>query len=191
MTDKYQLQPQETKKQEVQQIAFYDANEIPYGVFCNYYPAVITINGKTFKSTEEFYQWSKFDDEWYKEEILKTNTPNKSRILGHQEIKHDHDWRKPLNSIVEESLKRGIKCKENFEQIKDKVMLTALWAKFNQHANLQEILLTTDDAYIYENSPYDYYWGVGSNKTGKNKLGILLMYVRNEIRKEKEKVVKQ
>jgi ribA/ribD-fused uncharacterized protein len=146
------------------QVGFYDCKEQPYGVFSNYHLANIIINGISFKSSEEFYQCEKFEDEWYREQIKATNTSNKSRVLGHQEIKYDHQWQLPLNAIVEESFKRGVKPKANFDQIKDKVMLTALWAKFTQHLNLQQLLLSTGEAYIYENSPYDSYWGTANDK---------------------------
>jgi predicted NAD-dependent protein-ADP-ribosyltransferase YbiA (DUF1768 family) len=34
-----------------------------------------------------------------------------------------------------------------------------------------------------ENSPIDYFWGCGAEKTGQNYLGKILMSVREEIRK--------
>ena len=36
---------------------------------------------------------------------------------------------------------------------------------------------------IIEDSPTDYYWGCGKDKTGRNELGKILMKVRNKIRK--------
>jgi len=43
-------------------------------------------------------------------------------------------------------------------------------------------LLSTGDAEIVENSPIDYYWGCGANGSGKNRLGIILMEVRDILR---------
>ena len=57
-------------------------------------------------------------------------------------------------------------------------------AKFEQHAEIREVLLGTGDAEIIENAPGDYYWGIGSRGTGKNMLGIILMEVRAELRAE-------
>jgi predicted NAD-dependent protein-ADP-ribosyltransferase YbiA (DUF1768 family) len=41
--------------------------------------------------------------------------------------------------------------------------------------------MDTGNEELVENSPYDYYWGVGRNGTGKNRLGILLMKLREEL----------
>jgi ribA/ribD-fused uncharacterized protein len=61
-------------------------------------------------------------------------------------------------------------------------MLKGLRAKFNQSLELKNRLLETGNALLIEDSLYDYYWGVGRNKTGKNRLGALLMQVREELR---------
>ncbi|NES05091.1 MAG: NADAR family protein [Okeania sp. SIO2F4] len=41
---------------------------------------------------------------------------------------------------------------------------------------------STDNELIIENSPSDYYWGCGKDGTGKNKLGLILMAVRQTLR---------
>jgi ribA/ribD-fused uncharacterized protein len=164
-------------------IGFYDAKEQPYGVLTNYYPVNINIDGVVYGSTEHYYQCEKFTDQWYREQIRQTNTPNKSRILGHQKTGGGYKWRTDLNPIIQESLVRGVQRKDNFDETKDTVMLVALWAKFTQHINLQKILLSTGNNYIFENAPNDPYWGIGSDGKGQNKLGRLLMYVRDEIGK--------
>ena len=61
-------------------------------------------------------------------------------------------------------------------------MQKAVLRKFETHGDIREILLSTKDAEIVENSPTDYYWGCGANGTGKNKLGIILMEVREILR---------
>lgn len=64
---------------------------------------------------------------------------------------------------------------------RNEVMLTALRAKFTQHEDLREKLLSTGDAILHENSPWDKYWGyVGG--IGLDMLGKLLMQVREELR---------
>ena len=44
--------------------------------------------------------------------------------------------------------------------------------------NLQKLLDSTKPAFIIEDSPYDYYWGCGSDGKGKNMLGQLLCKIR-------------
>ena len=67
-------------------------------------------------------------------------------------------------------------------------MYRALKAKFKQNDKLKEqLLFATGDEELIEDSPYDYYWGIGRNKTGKNRLGILLMKLREELKKEANK----
>lgn len=49
-----------------------------------------------------------------------------------------------------------------------------------QNPELRNILTSTGDIHIYENSPYDSYWGVGKDGNGKNILGKLLMQLRRK-----------
>jgi len=58
-------------------------------------------------------------------------------------------------------------------------MMDALRAKFAQHDDLRDILLGTGDAALVEHTANDSYWGDGS---GKNRLGVLLMRLRAELR---------
>jgi ribA/ribD-fused uncharacterized protein len=60
----------------------------------------------------------------------------------------------------------------------------ALCAKFTQHDSLLTLLLATGDAEIVENAPGDRYWGCGRDGTGKNRLGALLMELREALRRE-------
>jgi len=65
---------------------------------------------------------------------------------------------------------------------KDEVMLRALRAKAEQHEEFREVLLSTDQAVIIEHTENDSYWGDGGDGSGKNRLGKLLMKVREEYR---------
>jgi predicted NAD-dependent protein-ADP-ribosyltransferase YbiA (DUF1768 family) len=44
------------------------------------------------------------------------------------------------------------------------------------------VLLSTGETPIVENSPIDYYWGCGADGTGENRLGAILMDVRDTLR---------
>ena len=90
------------------------------------------------------------------------------------------------------SLGRNLKLREDWEEIKDKVMYNLVLQKFKQHPYLANQLLRTRDAELVEgNTWHDNYWGVcscmsciGGDKIirGKNKLGKILMQVRAELR---------
>ena len=68
--------------------------------------------------------------------------------------------------------------RHDWEHVKDDVMFRALVAKFLQHRQLQFMLLNTGDRKLVEHSPYDSYWGDGPDGKGLNRLGKLLMRVR-------------
>jgi ribA/ribD-fused uncharacterized protein len=72
-------------------------------------------------------------------------------------------------------------------------MQKALYEKFHQNPELKDFLLATGDLQLAEASPHDRFWGTGvglgkveatkqQHWTGKNKLGELLMALRDEIK---------
>jgi len=71
-------------------------------------------------------------------------------------------------------------------------MYKAVYAKFDQNIVIRELLLETGYKILVEASPIDNIWGVGlheaddaildkSNWTGENRLGRVLMHVRNDL----------
>lgn len=64
--------------------------------------------------------------------------------------------------------------------MKDEVMLKAIRAKVEQHSEVKEILLSTGNAILVEHTEKDNYWGAGGDGSGKNRLGKILMKVRDE-----------
>lgn len=80
---------------------------------------------------------------------------------------------------------RRVKLRSDWEEVKDDIMYGIVLAKFTQDAKLMRMLLETGDKYLEEgNSWNDTYWGVCRGR-GKNKLGKILMRVRQEIREGK------
>ena len=160
-------------------ILFWKPDEKPYGILSNYYPINIIIDNKQWNSTESYYQSEKFTDEWYKEQIRLTKTPHQSKMLGTMSVSH-YSWADNVNKIINIAIEKNIKIRSDWDDIKDEIMEKALNIKF-KHMYPQKVLLLTKNKPICENSPYDYYWGIGKNGTGKNKLGKLLMNIRSEI----------
>lgn len=77
---------------------------------------------------------------------------------------------------------RSHPLRSDWEQVKDEIMQQAVLRKFETHTDIREILLATGDELIVENSPIDYYWGCGKDGSGKNRLGEILMAVRDILR---------
>lgn len=67
-------------------------------------------------------------------------------------------------------------------------MLLGLRAKFDQNEELLDKLLATGDRELKQHTSRDKYWGDGGSKgDGQNRLGVLLMQVREQFRKSSEK----
>ncbi len=75
--------------------------------------------------------------------------------------------------------------RKNWESVKEQVMRKALRAKFEQHPELRALLLATAPAKLVEHTENDAYWGDGGNGKGKNRLGYLLMELREQLAIEK------
>lgn len=61
-------------------------------------------------------------------------------------------------------------------------MLRALRAKFSTNSQLRSLLLSTGQRVLIEHTSNDDYWGDGGDGHGRNRLGALLMTVREELR---------
>ena len=93
--------------------------------------------------------------------------------------------KKMVNLSAFESKKIGkiVKLRENWDDLKFKVMWLGLKQKFNQ-PNMKEILLSTENKQLIEWCWWgDKIWGMDSKKgIGNNALGKLLMHLRNGIK---------
>ena len=144
-------------------IYFYKANQ-PYGCFSNFSPHGIQLQGTHWPTVEHYYQAQKFvgtADAALIPVIHAAQTPEKAAELGRDRTRSLRlDW----------------------DVVKTQVMREAVLKKFLTHPDIQAILISTADQQIVENSPTDYFWGCGSDRTGHNHLGRILMSVRQEIR---------
>ncbi len=147
-------------KRKIEIIEFWKTSE-PYGFLSNFWYATIMISGKIYLTTEHYFQSQKFVGTEHEYVII-------NQLTAYEAAKEGRKKHRPLRA--------------DWNLIKEEIMLTALRAKFTQHKHLRDMLLATGDAYLVESSPVDSYWGTGPDGTGKNKLGILLMQVREELR---------
>lgn len=80
------------------------------------------------------------------------------------------------------SLGKSVKLREDWELVKDNIMYEVCLQKFLQNKDILDKLLSTGDAELIEGNLHgDRYWGVCKG-TGQNKLGKILMRIRDELR---------
>jgi ribA/ribD-fused uncharacterized protein len=70
--------------------------------------------------------------------------------------------------------------RDDWKEVKLRVMEEILRAKFEQHEYVQRVLSQTRGMKIIEDSPVDDFWGRGPNHDGQNHLGRLWMKIRLE-----------
>lgn len=139
-----------------QAIYFYTVQD-KYGAFSNFSPHGFESGGSYFATAEHYYQSEKFEDDSYKQRVIRAATAKDAADLGKT---------------------KNIGIRQDWEQVKIAVMRKALNLKFSTHEDIRNLLLSTGDLLLIENSPYDNYWGIGRTGTGQNHLGTLLMQAR-------------
>ena len=124
----------------------------------NFYHHEMVIDGKSYMTNEHYFQACKAVTEMGHENVRTCPTPGEAKKCG-----------------------RMVTCRGDWEKVKDDVMLKGLRAKFEVGSPLAAKLLATGSAELVEgNFWHDTWWGVCKGK-GKNRLGQLLMQVRQEV----------
>ncbi len=139
---------------------FYSENA-EYGEFSNFAPYPIKLRGKTWPTSEHYFQAQKFEDRGDQEEIRAVTSPMIAARMGRD---------------------RKRKLRRDWERVKIGVMREAVEAKFRQHDELRALLLATGDAKLVEHTENDDFWGDGGDGSGRNELGRILMAVRAALR---------
>jgi len=166
---------------------FYDGD---YKELSNYYctksSCLFKINDLEFKSSEHAYQYYKFfyegadkDTLEYAELIRNSQTPNDSKLLGHQMIRSGFQSR--MNENIKLYKDKAIR-KDGFDDVKIDIMKYIIYHKFDQDIKCRNVLLSTGTNHLFENSKYDSFWGIGDDKNGSNHLGKLLMELRDQLK---------
>ena len=95
-----------------------------------------------------------------------------------------------LNPSVSKKLGRKIALRDDWEDVKTKIMYEICYAKFSQNPNLKNKLLATGDEYLEEGTYWhDNYWGncyceKCKDIKGENKLGVILMKIRKDLKND-------
>lgn len=131
-----------------------------YEFLSNFFPAIVSIDGMRFPTVEHAFQAAKTDRPSEKLAIQQAKTPGQAKRMG-----------------------RKVSLIEEWDDVKDSIMLYLLRQKFCSGSSLAEDLVETRNTTLVEgNVWHDTYWGVCTcpkcGGRGANVLGQLLMYVR-------------
>jgi diaminohydroxyphosphoribosylaminopyrimidine deaminase/5-amino-6-(5-phosphoribosylamino)uracil reductase len=127
-------------------------------------------NSQQWSTVEHYYQSQKFTGVDHPaaialvEQIKAAASPEEAAALGRRHERYRKELLRP-----------------DWADAKVAVMHAVLRAKFKLHKGPRECLLETKGMLLVENSPHDLFWGSGIDGKGGNRLGHLLMKVRDEI----------
>ena len=145
--------------------------------FSNFFEVDFVMDDVRFKSAEHAFQYVKaktFGDDAIAEKILKAKSAQSAKAFGKKVANFkDDEWNAK----------------------KDDVMRAIVRAKFRTNPTITKTLLDTGDRPLANADPRDRYWGIGTSAdtekakniakwVGENRLGKLLMEVREELRAE-------
>lgn len=126
-----------------------------YFFLSNFFEAPVTYKGIMYRSNEAAFQAQKDISRSYQFQYL---SPSEAKKLG-----------------------RKVQLREDWEEVKNQIMYEIVKAKFSQNQHLEDLLLDTKDAELIEGNYWgDVTWGVCKG-IGENRLGKILMKVREEI----------
>lgn len=137
-----------------------------YAFLSNFWTSPIEFEGIVYPTNEHFFQAMKTLDPKARKAIAAAPTPGKAKQMG-----------------------RNVQLRADWEQIKEEVMLQGLRLKFKDPHLRISLLMTGDQELVEGNWWCDQTWGSCTCEKhkhipGENKLGKLLMQVRNELKEE-------
>lgn len=144
-------------------ILFYRTAD-PYGCFSNFAPfPFVAEDEKIYITAEHYYQAQKYAqvDMAYYEKIRKAKTPKEAAKLGRE---------------------KNVPMRTDWLAARDQVMYHACFLKFSAYQSIRALLVMTGEEELVEDSSVDWYWGWGSDHTGENKLGKILMQLRSDLK---------
>jgi len=122
----------------------------------------VKLGGVEYPTVEHAFQAAKTIDPSERAKILAAKTAGEAKRIG-----------------------KTVTLRKNWNQMREEVMEKALRAKFEQNPELKKKLLDTGDVDLIEGNTWgDTFWGEVNGK-GQNKLGKLLMKIRDELMKGK------
>lgn len=123
------------------------------------------LDGKEWPSVEHYFQAMKFEttSPEHFEKIRLAIDAKKARKLGASRFK---------------------KLRPDWKKVRRVVMTRAIYTLCHSIPEVKRALLATGKQKLVENSQYDYFWGCGRDRRGENTYGLILMDVRDKLKKE-------
>jgi ribA/ribD-fused uncharacterized protein len=140
-------------------IRFYSKSET-HSELSNFARFPIEIDGEAWPSVEHYYQVSKFADPEMREKIKAAPKPVIAKKLAQ---------------------KYSGRIRIDWTDVRDAVMERALRDKLARHRKIRELLMATGEEELIETAP-DRTWGIGRDGKGENRLGLLWMRLREELK---------
>lgn len=128
-----------------------------YSFLSNFFEVPVEYDGLVYHNTEAAFQAQKTNSKAERQQFT-TLDASSSKRLG-----------------------RSVTLRSDWEDVKDRIMYEICLAKFTQNPHLAQKLIDTKGEYLVEGNDWnDCYWGKCNGK-GLNKLGEILMSIREEI----------
>ncbi|KAJ7888790.1 hypothetical protein B0H13DRAFT_2235009 [Mycena leptocephala] len=144
-------------------ILFYNKTDPHYG-FTNFSSHPVFYDNKRYPTSEHLFQSFKFQ-------------PHRPRLAEHIRTCSERP-----SVAFSEARRFQPEVRSDWKDVNIQMMDLALWHKFTQHESLKKELLATDDAELVEDSDKDSFWGVGTDRRGRNELGKALERLRTKLR---------
>lgn len=130
----------------------------PYRFLSNFWPCNVTLDGVKYTSTEHAYQAAKTVNPAEREMVRIQSTSGKAKKAG-----------------------KRVTLRADWDDVRVEIMRDLVMQKFEQQP-LKQLLLATENEELVEGNHWgDTFWGV-CNGIGENRLGKILMGVRQMIK---------
>lgn len=144
----------------------------PNRFLSNFAAVNVVLDGITYPSVEHAYQAAKTKNLNHRAKVAIADRASRAKFLGS----------KKGMAVC------GVTLRDDWNQVKYSVMLDLNRQKYSQPEYRDKLLATGTQKLIEGNYWHDNYWGdcvcnKCSNVAGKNQLGLILMTIREEIRK--------
>lgn len=127
----------------------------------------VKFDDNTYPSSEHLYQALKTESQEWSDELLSIEDPHKTKTLARKKL-----------TTVPNLIDNTYLIREDFHQIKVKLMFLVVYLKFTQNPVLaQQLMDTSNEELIEKNYWNDTFWGT-CDDIGENNLGIILMQLR-------------
>ncbi|KAN0125817.1 DUF1768 domain containing protein [Russula decolorans] len=142
-------------------IYFYDSDK-PYFEFTSFSNYPVEYHRQIYPTAEHLFQAFKFmeTDSALAERIRRLPTARMAQQEARKQVHRQRpDWLEVNVAVMDKVLKR----------------------KFLQHQTLRHMLRDTGSRELIEDSPIDWFWGIGDDGRGRNELGKALMRLRERL----------